>query len=99
MDNILKCCIVRKFGYQSLYVEGLDITIRSFRSLRINQRKIKNVRKVLNRIRENGIMRVSKAEPIPKLGVRWFEISQEDVMELLDCQGYEIKGQGYNTKK
>lgn len=90
MDN-LKCCIVREFGYQSLYVDGLEITIRSFRSLQINQGKVKNVRRVLDRIRKNGIMRVSKVGPISKLRKRWFEISQEDVMELLDCQGYEIK--------
>jgi len=91
MDN-LKCCIIRDdFGYQSLYVDGLEIVIRSFRSLRINQRKIKNIRGVLDKIRRNGIMRVSKVGPISKPGRRWFEVSQEDVMELLDCQGYEIK--------
>ena len=90
MDN-LKCCIVREFGYQSLYVDGLWITIKPFRPLQINERKIKNVRKVLDRIRKNGIMRVSRAKLISKPGRRWFEVSQEDVMELLDCQGYEIK--------
>ena len=90
MDK-LKCCIIRNFGYQSLYVDGLEITIRPSRSLQINQRKIKNVRRVLDKIRKNGIMRVSKARLIPKPGRRWFEVSQEDVMELLDCQGYEIK--------
>ena len=90
MDN-LKCCIVQEFGYKSLYVDGLEITIKSFRSLRINQRKIKNVRRVLDQIRRNGIMRVSKAGLIPKPGRRWFEISQEDVMELLDDQGYDIR--------
>ena len=93
MDN-LKCCIVRivrEVSYQCLYVDGLEITIRSFHPLRINQRKIKNVRRVLDQIRRNGIMRVSKVGPISKPGRRWFEVSQEDVMELLDCQGYEIK--------
>ena len=87
----LKCCIIREFGHQSLYVDGLEITIYSFRSLQINQRKIKNIRRVLDQIRKNGIMRVSKASLLSKPGRRWFEISQEDVMELLDCQGYEIK--------
>ena len=90
MDN-LRCCIIREFGYQSLYVDGLEITIKSFRSLQINQRKIKNIRRVLDQIRKNGIMRVSKSSLISKPGRRWFEISQEEVMELLDCQGYDIK--------
>ena len=90
MDN-LKCCLVQKFGYKSLYVDGLGITITSFRSLRINQRKIKNVRRVLDQIRVNGIMRVSKDGLTPKSGRRWYEISQEKVMELLDEQGYEIR--------
>ena len=87
----LRCCIIRNFGYQSLYVEGLEITIRPFRSLQINQRKLKNVRKVLDRIRRNGIMKVLKTEPILEQGKRWFEVSQEDIMELLDCQGYDIE--------
>ncbi len=90
MDN-LKCCIVREFGYQSLYVDGLDITIKSFLPLRINQRKVKNIRGVINKIKRNGIMRVSKGKLISKSGRRWFEVSQEDVMELLDYQGYEIR--------
>ena len=90
MDN-LKCCIIREFGYQSIYVDGLGITIKSFHPLQINQRKVKNVRRVLDQIRRNGIMRVSKVGLISKPGRRWFEVSQEDVMELLDCQGYEIK--------
>lgn len=90
MDN-LRCCIIREFGYQSLYVDGLEITIKSFRSLRINQRKVRNIRRVLDQIRRNGIMRVSKTKFILKPGRRWFEVSQEDVMELLDCQGYEIR--------
>ena len=91
MDN-LKCCIVREFGHQSLYVDGLEITINSFRPLQINPRKIKNVRRVLDKIRRNGIMRVTRGKLIPKLKKRrWFEVSQEDVIELLDCQGYEIK--------
>lgn len=91
MDK-LRCCIIQDdFGYQSLYVDGLEITIRSFCSLQIDQRKIKNIRGVLDKIRRNGISRVSKLGPISKLKKRWFEISQEDVMELLDCQGYDIK--------
>ena len=90
MDN-LKCCIVRESGYQSLYVDGLEISIKSFRSLRINQRKVRDIRRVLDQIRKNGIMRVSKSRLISKSGRRWFEVSQEDVMELLDCQGYDIK--------
>ena len=90
MDN-LRCCIIREFGYQSLYVDGLEITIKSFRSLRINQRKVRNIRRVLDQIRRNGIMRVSKTKFILKPGRRWFEVSQEDVMELLDCQGYDIR--------
>lgn len=90
MDN-LKCCLVREFGHQSLYVDGLEITINSYRSLKINQRKVKDIRGVLDKIRRVGIMRVTKGKLIPKPGRRWFEISQEDVMELLDCQGYEIK--------
>ena len=89
MDN-LKCCIVQEFGYKSLYVDGLEITIKSFRSLRINQRKIKNVRRVLDQIRRNGIMRVSKARLIPKPGRR-FEITHSAILELLDEQGYDIK--------
>ena len=87
----LRCCIVRNFGCQSLYVDGLGITIRPFHSLRINQRKLKNVRRVLDKIRKNGIMRVLKTGPISKQGKRWFEVSQEDVMELLDSQCYDVK--------
>lgn len=88
MDN-LKCCIVREFGYQCIYVDGLEITIKSYRSLKINQRKVKNIQVVLDKIKRIGIMRVTKGKLIPKPGRRWFEISQEDVMELLDCQCYE----------
>ena len=90
MDN-LKCCIVREFGYQSFYVEGLNIIIRPSQSLNINQRKIRNIQKVLAWIKRVGISRVTKAL-VPKSMVRkWFEIRQEDVIELLDYQGYEIK--------
>jgi hypothetical protein len=90
MDK-LRCCIDREFGYQSLYVDGLGITIRPFGTLQINQRKIKNVRRILDKIRRNGIMRVLKAKLISKPRRRWFDVSQEDVMELLDEQGYEIR--------
>ena len=34
---------------------------------------------------------VSKDGLTPKSGRRWYEISQEKVMELLDEQGYEIR--------
>ena len=36
-------------------------------------------------------MRVLKTGPISKQGKRWFEVSQEDVMELLDSQCYDVK--------
>jgi len=82
-------------GLQSLYVDGVGITI-SFRiPPKIDEKKVKNIKRLMNRLKKAGILRVTKPSyiglSVGGSGKRWFDIKHSDIIELLDEQGYEIR--------
>lgn len=91
---MVKCCLLVNSGLQSLYVDGLGITI-SFRiPPKIDEKKVKNIGRLMNRLKKAGIIRVTKPSyiglSVGGSGKRWFEVKHSDIIELLDEQGYDV---------
>lgn len=88
----LEFCLIYSRGLSAIYVKELGIII-SFRSTRIKRgNKIKDVGRLLNKLKKIGVFRVEKTSIMRNiLGNRKFKIKQEDIIDLLDCQNYEVK--------
>ena len=93
-DKIVKSYIINENGLKALYGEGLDIvSVSRLNSERIiSDKKIKSRDKLVAKFKKAGLFRVRKASYTGAFFERReFDISHSSILELLDCQGYDIK--------
>ena len=93
-DKVFKCHLLYdRYWLESLFVSDLEIIITFRKQIKIQKNKIKSSKKLLYKLKKIGVLRITKRgfiNPVLKDG-RFFEIKQSEIMELLDCQCYEIR--------
>jgi hypothetical protein len=93
-DKVFECYLLYdRYWLESLFVSDLEIIITFRKQIKIQESKIRSSRKLLSKLEKIGVLRITKRgfiDPVLKYK-RLFEIKQSEIMELLDCQGYEIE--------
>jgi hypothetical protein len=93
-DKVFECYLLYdRYWLESLFVSDLEIIITFRKQIKIQENKIRSSRKLLSKLEKIGVLRITKRgfiDPVLKYK-RLFEIKQSEIMELLDCQGYEIE--------
>ena len=94
-DKVFKCHLLyNRYWLDSLFVSDLGIIITFRKKIKIQENKIRSSRKLLSKLEKLGVSRITRRDFItPDIkDRRLFEIKQSEIMELLDCQDYEIEG-------
>ena len=94
-DKVFKCHLLyNRYWLDSLFVSDLGIIITFRKKIKIQENKIRSSRKLLSKLEKLGVSRITRRGFItPDIkDRRLFEIKQSEIMELLDCQDYEIEG-------
>ena len=93
-DKVFKCHLLYdRYWLESLFVSDLEIIITFRKQIKIQKNKIKSSKKLLSKLKKIGVLRITRRgfiDPVLK-DRRLFEIKQSEIMELLDCQCYEIR--------